>query len=496
MSELLRMKGIEKSFPGVKALSGVDLELNSGELLALVGENGAGKSTLMKVLAGVHQPDTGDIFIKGEHVGALSPEKSEGLGVSIMYQEFNLFNDLTVAENIYIRREPRKKPSFVIDDKKLVEMSQKVLDRLELKIDPRQKVRNLSVAEQQMVEIAKALSMKTDILVMDEPTAALTESEIEALFKVIHDLKAQGVGIVYISHRLEELDHIADRVMVLRDGQYIMSKKYEDITTDEMIEAMVGRSLEEKFPAYEAKGFENPSKLLEVNSIKRGRELDVQGLDLYQGEILGVYGLMGAGRTELARCIFGADTTDVFDVNAFGKQIKVKSPVDAIEMGIGYLTEDRKKDGLALNQSVEYNISLPSLHQISKMGVVDDDASKKIAEQHRKDLLIKTPSVEQKAQNLSGGNQQKVVIAKWLQRKSKIIIFDEPTRGIDVGAKFEVYELMIKLAKEGVGVIMISSELPEVIGISDRVAVMKGGRLSGTLNREDLTQEKILSLAI
>lgn len=497
MPELLRMEGIEKTFPGVKALSGVNLVLESGELHALIGENGAGKSTLMKILAGVYRKDAGEIFVNGSKIDLLDPDISLKLGISIIYQEFNLFSDLTVAENIFIRREPKNKSlKFVIDYKEQKKRTQEVLDALNLKIKPDQKVSDLSVAEQQMVEIAKALSMKSQILVMDEPTAALTESEITELFKVIKNLKASGVGIIYISHRLEELNEICDRVTILRDGKYIKTVNYKDVTMNGLISSMVGRSLDNKFPKKINLKIDTSKVLLKVNKIQRGKKLDVENLSLYKGEILGIYGLMGSGRTELARAIFGADRVDKFDVSIFGKEMKVKSPFDAIKYGLGYLTEDRKKDGLALELSVEYNINLPSLDKVTSHGVINEKKTNENTEKYINDLKIKTPSVHQVAKNLSGGNQQKIVIGKWLCKESKIIIFDEPTRGIDVGAKFEVYELMIKLAQQGIGVIMISSELPEVIGISDRVIIMREGKLSGELKGCDLTEEKILSYAI
>lgn len=497
MTELLRMENIDKIFPGVKALSGVNLVLESGELHALIGENGAGKSTLMKILAGVHRKDAGEIFVNGNKIDELDPDLALRLGISIIYQEFNLFPDLTVAENIFIRREPKNKSlKFVIDYKGQIKKTQEVLNLLDLKIKPEQKVSDLSVAEQQMVEIAKALSMKSQILVMDEPTAALTESEITELFKVIKNLKANGVGIIYISHRLEELNEICDRVTILRDGKYIKTENFKDITMNDLISLMVGRSLENKFPKKNNLNIDMSKVLLRVNKIQRGKELDVEKLSLYKGEILGIYGLMGSGRTELARAIFGADSVDKFDVEIFGQNMKVKSPVDAIKYGLGYLTEDRKKDGLALELSVEYNINLPSLEKITRSGVIKDKQANKNAIKYVNDLKIKTPSIHQTAKNLSGGNQQKVIIGKWLCKESKIIIFDEPTRGIDVGAKVEVYELMIKLAEQGIGVIMISSELPEIIGISDRVVIMREGKLTGDLKGSDLTEEKILSYAI
>ncbi|SET40660.1 ribose transport system ATP-binding protein [Natronincola peptidivorans] len=497
MKELLRMEGIEKSFPGVKALSNVNIDVRAGELHALLGENGAGKSTLMKVLAGVYKKDNGKIYIKGEEIEDLNTELSQKLGISIIYQEFNLFPDLSVAENIFIRREPKNSVlNFVIDDRKLNKQTEEILSKLHLNIKPKTLVKNLSVAEQQMVEIAKALSMNAEILVMDEPTAALTESEIVELFKVIKELKQKGVGIIYISHRLEELEEIADRVTILRDGKYIKTVNYKDTTVDQIITAMVGRDLEDKFPPYEVKNINKSKILLNVKKLTAKNKLNIEDFKLYKGEILGIYGLVGAGRTEFAKVLFGKDKCDDFEVYIQGERAEIKSPIDAINYGLGYLTEDRKKDGLALNLSVEYNINLPSLDKIATNGIIDRQKAKMSAEKYIDALKIKTPGMFQLAKNLSGGNQQKIIIAKWLMKNSKIIIFDEPTRGIDVGAKYEVYELMIALAKKGVGVIMISSELPEIIGISDRVVIMREGRFTGELEREELKEKSILSYAI
>ncbi len=497
VQELLRMEGIEKSFPGVKALSGVNLTVKAGELHALIGENGAGKSTLMKILAGVHKKDSGKIFINGKEIEELDTEIAQKLGISIIYQEFNLFKDLTVSDNIFIKREHKSKTfKFVIDDKSQNKTAQELLDMLNLKINPNEKVSNLSVAEQQMVEIAKALSVNSKILVMDEPTAALTESETEELFKVIKDLKKKGVGIIYISHRLEELKEICDTITILRDGKYIKSSPYKDITMKDMIASMVGRQLENKFPQANYGVCNKKEKLLEIKKVKRGKQLDVENIELYKGEILGLYGLMGSGRTELARVIFGADKAEIVDIAVLGEKVNIKSTNDAMKKGIAYLTEDRKKDGLALGQSVEYNINLSCLDKISKNSVVIDKLAKENAESYIKGLRIKTPSQQQLVKNLSGGNQQKIIIAKWLSRNPNILIFDEPTRGIDVGAKYEVYELMQRLVEGGIGVIMISSELPEIIGVSDRVLVMREGCIKGELTKEELTEENILSYAI
>jgi len=497
LKELLRMENIDKSFPGVKALSGVNLVLRKGELNALVGENGAGKSTLMKVLAGVHQKDDGKIFIEGNEIKELNPDIALKLGISIVYQEFNLFNDLTVAQNIFIKREKMNKGlNFVIDDKSQKIRAIELLDSLNLSINPDEKVSNLSVAEQQMVEIAKSLLVNCKILVMDEPTAALTEDEIENLFRVIKELKEKGVGIIYISHRLEELEKICDTVTILRDGKFIKSCYYKDITMKDMIASMVGREMKNKFPTAKYDACDKRNIILEVKQIKRGNKLDVENVKLYKNEILGLYGLMGSGRTEFARVLFAADKADIVEFKIEGKDVKVKSIHEAMNKGIAYLTEDRKKEGLALGLSVEYNINLVNLDQISNGQVVNVKKAKENAESYIKGLSIKTPSIGQLVKNLSGGNQQKIIIAKWLSRNPKILIFDEPTRGIDVGAKYEVYELMQRLVEGGIGVIMISSELPEIIGISDRVLIMREGSISGELEKKDYSEEKILSYAI
>jgi ribose transport system ATP-binding protein len=491
------MENIKKSFPGVNALSGVNLVLRKGELNALVGENGAGKSTLMKVLAGVHQKDDGKIFIESNEIKHLNPDIALNLGISIVYQEFNLFSDLTVAENIFIKREKMSKNmKFVIDDKTQRARAVELLNSLNLKINPDEKVSNLSVAEQQMVEIAKSLLVNCKILVMDEPTAALTESETENLFRVMKELKGKGVGIIYISHRLEELEKICDTVTILRDGKFIRSCPYQDLTMKDMIASMVGRDMKNKFPAAKYEASNKEKAILEIKKIKRGKKLEVENVKLYKNEILGLYGLMGSGRTELARILFGADKADVVEFKIEGKDIKIKSTHDAMNQGIAYLTEDRKNEGLALGQSVEYNINLSNLDNLSKFQVVNDKQAKENAKSYIQSLRIKTPSMKQLVKNLSGGNQQKIIIAKWLSTNPKLLIFDEPTRGIDVGAKYEVYELMQKLVEDGIGVIMISSELPEIIGMSDRVLIMREGIITGELEKKNYSEENILSYAI
>ena len=489
MKTLLKMQNVSKYFPGVKALDNVSLDLKEGELHALCGENGAGKSTLMKVLSGVYHAEEGKIFINDEEVIIESPKKAHQLGISIIFQEFNLCPHLTVSDNIWLDRQPKN--GCFINDKQMMANTQKILDELCLDLNPKTLVGNLSVAEQQMVEIAKAISFNSRILVLDEPTAALTESEIDALFSIILKLKEKGVGMFYISHRLEELSRITDRISVIRDGQYIGTRDYKDITIDEIVKMMVGRSLDDKFPIHDRKIGE---VFFEARHVKN-KKVDVKDLEVRAGEVVGIAGLMGAGRTELARAIFGADKTDICELFIDGKSISTSNTSAAIKNGIGYITEDRKKDGLALPMTVERNINLANIPNLCKYGFVDDEKSKENALEYIDSLRIKTPSMKQLVVNLSGGNQQKIVLAKWLCNNIKVLIFDEPTRGIDVGAKFEVYELINKLSDEGVAIIMISSELPEILGMSDRILVMHGGKITGELSRAEATQEKILRLA-
>lgn len=488
--ELFRMEGICKSFPGVKALDNVSFSVNKGEVHGLVGENGAGKSTLMKVMSGVHQADEGKIFIDGQEVNINSVSKAQELGVSIIFQELNLCPHLTVADNIYIGRPPRK--GLLIDDKEMHRSAQAILDGLGINIKSHAMVSTLSVAQQQMVEIAKAISKNSRILVLDEPTAALTDKEIAQLFVIIRNLQKKQVGMVYISHRMEELEQICERVTIIRDGQYIGTHHYKDITIDQLVNMIVGRSLEDKYPKYDRK---IGDVLFEAKNIRRKDIVNVEKIQVRKGEIVGIAGLMGSGRTEIARCIFGADKADSKELYLDGKEIKVNNPGQAIEHGIGYATEDRKFDGLALNLDVQYNTNMAHLRKLSRFGFIDDKAARKNA-QHYKDLLhTKTPSLGQAAGNLSGGNQQKIVLSKWLCNDVKLLIVDEPTRGIDVGAKFEVYELFNRLSDQGVAIIMISSELPEVLGMSDRVLVVHEGEINAELDTKKTTQEEILYYA-
>lgn len=495
MSEtFLQMNHITKRFPGVLALSNVNFTLRKGEVHALLGENGAGKSTLMKILSGVYQPDEGDIIFEDRPVSFSDPLSAQHAGITIIHQEFNLFPELTVEENIFIGREFCKNNRWRLDEKQQRQAATEILHRLNLNISPETLVADLTVAQQQMVEIAKAISVNAKILIMDEPTAALTETEIESLFQVTRLLKAQGTGIVYISHRLEELALIADRATVMRDGQYIDTVDYETAKISDLIAMMVGRELGNIYPRREARAHQEP--VLEVSGLTRKGVLNNIDFTLNRGEILGFAGLMGAGRTELARALFGADPIDSGTIKLNGKAIVIKGISDAIAQGISYLTEDRKKEGLALNLSVERNIMLGNYPEYAdRFGNVDAKRCQQTSEEQVRALRIKTPHLEQAALNLSGGNQQKIIIARWVCKDTDILIFDEPTRGIDVGAKLEIYELMNRLVAKGKSIIMISSELPEVLGMCDRILVMRSGRITGELTADNATQEKIMQYA-
>ncbi len=495
MSEtFLQMKHITKRFPGVLALNDVQFSLRRGEVHALLGENGAGKSTLMKILSGIYQPDEGEIIFEDKPVSFSDPLSAQNVGITIIHQEFNLFPELTVEENIFIGREFCKKNRWRLDEKQQRQATIEILQKLNLAIKPDTLVADLTVAQQQMVEIAKAISVNARILIMDEPTAALTETEIESLFRVTRLLKEQGTGIVYISHRLEELALIADRATVMRDGQYISTVDYECVKISDLIAMMVGRDLGNIYPRREA--LQQRIPVLEVNGLTRKGVLNDINFTLYRGEILGFAGLMGAGRTELARAIFGADSIDSGTLKLNGKETVIKDISDAIQQGISYLTEDRKKEGLALNLSVERNIMLGNYPEYSdRFGNVDSRRCQQTSEEQVKALRIKTPNLEQAALNLSGGNQQKIIIARWVCKDTDILIFDEPTRGIDVGAKLEIYELMNRLVAKGKSIIMISSELPEVLGMCDRILVMRSGRITGELSAKEATQEKIMQYA-
>jgi ribose transport system ATP-binding protein len=486
------MRHIRKVFPGVVALDDVHFELRKGEVHVLLGENGAGKSTLMKILSGAYQKTSGQILLDGEEVEIKNPRHAQELGISIIYQELNLIPYLRVGENIFLGREPCKRAG-VVNSKTLYRASQKLLDDLGVQIDARAVVRQLRVAQQQMVEVAKALSLDARILIMDEPTSALTDVEINELFATIRRLKSRGVSVVYISHRMEEIFEIGDRVTVLRDGRYVGTEEIKKVTKPRLIRMMVDRDLSEQFPKVKAPVGE---EVLRVESLTRKGVLEDISFTLRKGEVLGIAGLLGSGRTELARALFGADRIDSGEVYIKGERVRIRSPRSAISSGLGFLTEDRKSEGLVLLLSVKDNIALPSVDRLSKFGVVDHRKEREAAESYVHDLRIKTPGLQQRVVFLSGGNQQKVVLSKWLFCNSDILIFDEPTRGIDVGSKVEIYQLMNELTAKGAAILMISSELPEILGMSDRILVMRRGRIAGELNAAEATQEKILQLAI
>ncbi len=491
---LVRMEGIEKSFPGVHALSEAHFELHAGEVHALVGENGAGKSTLMKILAGVYSKDAGRIIYKGSEVQIPNPRAAQDLGISMIHQELNLMPHLTVAQNIFIGREPRARSRLLLDEGKLNEQAKQLFEMMHLKIDPRVKVADLSVAKQQMVEIAKALSFNSDVLIMDEPTAALTETEIEELFRIGRQLREKGVGIVHISHRLEELKQISDRITVMRDSRTIDTIATKDATVDQIISMMVGRTIYESTPELP----EVPSQeiALEVRNLNRGAVIKDVNFQLRKGEILGLAGLVGAGRTEVARAIFGADPIDSGEVLVKGKKTHIGSPHDAVAAGIAYLSEDRKRYGLALGMDVESNIVLATFGKFLRaLGWIDTARTRATAKASVESLAIKTPSLAQRVKNLSGGNQQKVIVGKWLTADTDVLIFDEPTRGIDVGAKSEIYKLLNELAQQGKAIMMISSELPEILRMSHRILVMCEGRITGELSSAEANQERIMTYA-
>ena len=465
---IVSMQGICKSFPGVKALDNVHFELRSGEVMALLGENGAGKSTLMKILSGVYTRDSGTVEIFGKSYDDLTPKQAQQLGVAIIHQELNMCPHLNVAENMFLGREKMK--GGLVDHRAMEAEAKRILDDLRISISPTETVGNLPVSKQQMVEIAKALSINARVLIMDEPTSALTAKEIDELFRIIRKLRDNGCGIVYISHRLEELQHIVDRVTIMRDGQYITSMNFKETTMDEIITNMVGREIKEQFPRVQC---EKGQKIFEVRNLNAGRMVRNINFELYAGEIVGFAGLMGAGRTETTRAIFGVDPKESGEFLLDGKPVIIRCPADAIK-----------------------NIALPNLDLLcSKLGVVNRRKEDAMCAKAAKDLKIKTPNVEIEAGGLSGGNQQKVVVGKWLARNSRVVIFDEPTRGIDVAAKVEIYNLMNQLKQQGIAVMLVSSEMPEVMGIADRIIVMCDGRITGEVMARQTTQTEILTLA-
>ena len=494
---ILTMKDIDKSFPGVHALDHVNFEVKRGEVHALMGENGAGKSTLMKVLTGIYQKDSGTITYKGQETEFHNTKEAQEAGVVIVHQELNMVGDLTVAQNIFIGLEPKK--GFRIDDKKMIEDSKKLFQDLNIEIDPREKMNNLTVGKQQMCEIAKAISHKAEVIIFDEPSAALTEKEIADLFEIIRDLRKKGLGIVYISHRMDEIKVITDRVTVMRDGGYVGTLITAESTKEDIINMMVGRVIYED-PKQHSMVAPDAPVVLKVEHLNAGKMVQDVSFELRKGEILGFSGLMGAGRTETARALFGADPKQSGKISVMGKdgklqEVTINSPQDAVKYGIGYLSEDRRRYGVVVQKSVTENTTLATMEEYTSGLMINKGKEKKVTEKYINELATKTPSPDQLVVNLSGGNQQKVVIAKWLTRDSDILIFDEPTRGIDVGAKNEIYKLMNRLAAEGKSIIMISSEMTEVLRMSDRIIVMCEGKITGNIDISEATQEHIMNQA-
>jgi ribose transport system ATP-binding protein len=494
MTALISIQKLSKSFPGVRALHDVQFELMAGEVHALMGENGAGKSTLMKILAGVYTKDSGEIVYSGQPVAFASPREAQAMGVGIIHQELQLMNHLTVAQNIFIGREPRGRFGLFLDEDKLNAQAREILARMHLTLDPRAMVGALTVAKQQMVEIAKALSFDSRVLIMDEPTSALNDAEIAELFRIIRELKSRGVGVVYISHKMDELKQISDRVTVLRDGEYVATVATKDTSVEAIIGMMVGRTLTDVSPPHSAEA--RGEIALEVKNLNSGPLVRNVSFSLRKGEILGFAGLMGAGRTEVARAIFGADPLNSGEIIVNGAKAAIKSPAQAVARGIGYLSEDRKRFGLATGMDVESNVVMSNLSKFLSLNFFLRNSMIRKTARHFINLLnIRTPSATQEVRLLSGGNQQKIVVAKWLERDCDVLFFDEPTRGIDVGAKAEIYKLLRSLAEQGKAIVMISSELPEILRMSDRIVVMCEGRVTGELLAKDATQERIMQLA-
>lgn len=489
---ILRLVNVTKEFPGVLALNNISLEIAKGEVHVLLGENGAGKSTLVKILSGAYKNDKGKIFINGNEIKIKNPKHSQDLGIGVIYQELNLIPNLTVAKNIFLGREHTFVPG-ILNNKQISIAAQSILSDLNMKINSDSLVSELGIAEQQIVEIARALSLNSKLLIMDEPTSALTEKEIGKLFSTINKLKENGVSIIYISHYLEEIFQIGDRVTVLRDGDLIDTQNVSDTNKTELIKLMINRDLKDQYPKVHNK-FEE--ELLRVENLTITDSSEKISFNLRTGEILGIYGLLGSGRTELARAIFGLDSLAEGKIFIRNGEVNINSPQDAIKKGIGFLTEDRKMEGLVLDHSVMDNICLAALSKISHFGFVKSFEEKAITSKFISELNIKTTGHQQQVRNLSGGNQQKVVLGKWLSSEVDIYIFDEPTRGIDVGAKREIYELMNKLTQEGAGIIMISSDLSEIIGMSDRLLVMYNGKFTAELSGHEISQEEIMKSAL
>ena len=488
---ILELKHITKLYPGVVALNDVSLEVRRGEILALVGENGAGKSTLIKTCSGAITPTQGEIVINGKSFTGMTPQTSEQNGIGVIYQEFNLVGDLSVAENIFLGRAIRK--GMVIDLKAMERESKKILDSLNIKINPKTLVKTLSVGYQQMVEIAKAVSQNAKLLIMDEPSAPLTSAEVEAMFAIVDKLKAGGVSIIYILHRLDEIFRLADRITILRDGQYVTTLNTDETNKDELVKYMVGRQLTEVYPKRDEICVKD-EVIFEAVNVSGNGDKNIS-FKIHRGEVLGLGGLVGAGRTEFAELMFGMRPKTAGKFIFKGKEISPKTPKDAIELGIGLVPEDRKKEGALLGMSIRCNINMPIYQRISKGTVINEKKEEEIAQTYRKEISIKTPTLDQLVKNLSGGNQQKVILAKWLAADSELLIFDEPTRGIDVGAKQEIYTLINHLVEQGKTVLMISSEMEELMGMSDRILILAEGNMTGELNKSEFNQERIMQLA-
>jgi ribose transport system ATP-binding protein len=493
-NQILSMRKIDKRFTGVHALRQVDFDLEEAEIHALVGENGAGKSTLMKVLIGINAKDSGEIHYLGHLFNPRDPKHALEMGIGIIHQELNMMDHLTVAENIFIGRESTRAGGLLLDKREQVKRTEDLFKRLKMNIDPRETLGRLTVGKQQMVEIAKAVSHRLRILILDEPTAALTDAEIDELFAIMRDLASRGVAMIHISHRLDEIHRIADRVTVLRDGELVDTKQTSEVTKQQIINMMVGRVIYEQ-PKTQSSILPDSPVVLKVERLNAGKLVRDVSFELRKGEILGMAGLMGSGRTETARAIFGADEVQSGRIEVRGRRVFIRSPEDAVANGIGYLSEDRKRFGLAVNLSVKDNMAMATYERFQRGLFVLARKIQAVSGEYVRRLNIRTPSLEQLLRNLSGGNQQKVVVAKWLIRNCDILIFDEPTRGIDVGAKSEIYTLMNELTREGKSIIMISSELPEILRMSDRIIVMSEGRLTGELPIEKASQEAVMELA-
>ena len=488
---IVELNNISKSFPGVRALDDVSFQLRAGEVLGLLGENGAGKSTLMKILSGVYIKDHGTIQIFGKPVDFLTPHSAQKLGIAMINQELNLCDHLTVAQNIFLGREIISKG--VLSNKQMNHEAKQILDEFQIDIDPDTLVGNLAVSKRQLVEISKALATRAKILIMDEPTSALTAKETDNLFAIIEKLKEQGRGIIYISHRLEELQYVVDRVMILRDGKYITSLDFEHTSLSEIISYMVGREITEKFPRVKQ---ERGKKIFEVKNLNAGRMVRDINFSVHEGEILGISGLMGAGRTETTRAIFGVDPKESGQIFLNGAEVEIRRPMDAIKAGLVLIPEDRAKDGLCTKLSVRENIALPNLDMTApKFSVIDRHEEDRIVDQAIQSFDVKLANEEVMADSLSGGNQQKVVIGKWLVRNSKVVMFDEPTRGIDVASKVEIYHIMNELKQQGIGVLFVSSEMTEILGISDRIVVMADGKITKEFVTDEATQDLLLEYA-